>query len=139
MSIALLNHPRFVAGAFDLSSLRLVICGAAAVPVVLMEQVRDKMHTNCGIALGQTEASGIISATRPDDSFELKTATVGLPVEYYEVKVIDLHTNQPVGFGEIGELLVRGILVMQGYYKMPEKTAEAIDHEGWLHTGDLEP
>jgi len=137
MLIAILNQPRFVAGEFDLASLRLVICGAAAVPVVLMEQVRDKMKANCGITLGQTEVTGAVSVTRPDDSFELKSVTVGLPLEYNEVKVVAVNTNQPVGFGEIGELLVRGVLVMQGYYKMPEKTAEVIDPEGWFHTGDL--
>ena len=135
--IVALNHPRFVAGGYDLASLRLMICGAAAVPVVLMEQVRDKMDTNCGIILGQTEVTGAVSLTRPDDSFELKTATVGLPLEYNEVKVVELGTNRVVGFGEIGELMVRGVLIMQGYYKMPEKTAEAIDPEGWFHTGDL--
>jgi len=137
MLIAILNQPRFVAGEFDLAFLRLVICGAAAVPVVLMEQVRDKMKANCGITLGQTEVTGAVSVTRPDDSFELKSVTVGLPLEYNEVKVVAVNTNQPVGFGEIGELLVRGVLVMQGYYKMPEKTAEVIDPEGWFHTGDL--
>jgi fatty-acyl-CoA synthase len=137
MLIAMFNHPRFIAGEFDLSSLRMMSSGAAAVPVVLMEQIRDKTGARCGIILGQTENSGLISQTRLDDSFELASSTVGVAAEYMDIKVVDTRTGEPVGFGEIGELLTRGILVMQGYYKMPDKTAEAIDADGWMHTGDL--
>jgi len=137
MLIALLNNPRFTAGEFDTSSLRYVTSGGASVPVVLMEQVKEKMGADASIVFGMTEASPTITQTIPTDSFELKSATVGLPTAHAEVKIINPATGEAVGFGERGELLTRGYLVMKGYYNMPEKTAEAIDPEGWLHTGDL--
>jgi acyl-CoA synthetase (AMP-forming)/AMP-acid ligase II len=71
------------------------------------------------------------------DPFELKSATVGIPASYTDVKLIHPQSGEVVGFGETGELLTRGFAVMQGYYNMPDKTAEAIDEESWLHTGDL--
>jgi len=137
MLIAMLNHPRFVAGEFDLSSLRQIMTGATPVPVVVMEEVKKKMGPDCLITFGMTESSGGITLTLPADSFELKAATVGVPQPHMEVKIVDLQTGEPVGLGESGELLARGFLVMKGYYNLPEKTAEAIDAEGWLHTGDL--
>ena len=137
MLMAMLNHPRFQAEGFDTSSLHGVCTGASPVPVVLMEQVKAKMGADSYILFGMTEASGCITMTLPSDSFELKSATVGVPLPHTEVKLVHLHDGEAVGFGEPGELLVRGFLVMKGYYKMPEKTAEAIDAEGWLHTGDL--
>ena len=137
MLIAMLNHPRFMAGEFDLSSLRFVMTGATPVPVVLMEQVKKQMGADCIIVFGQTESSAVITQTVNTDSFELKSATVGLPVPHVEVKIVHPETGEPVGFNESGELLARGFLVMRGYYKMPERTAETIDADGWLHTGDL--
>ncbi len=137
MLIAMLNHPRFLAGEFDLSNLRMMGTAAAAVPVVMMEQVKSKMNADCSIAYGQTESSGAITATVDSDSFELKSATVGLPFTHLDVKVVNPATGEPVGVGERGELWARGCTVMKGYYNMPEKTAETIDADGWLHTGDL--
>ena len=137
MLIAMLNHPRFIAGEFDLSALRLVITGAAPVPVALMEQVKQQMGADCTIVFGQTESSGSITQTVISDSFELKSSTVGIPLPHVEVKIVRPETGEPVGFDESGELLERGFLVMQGYYNMPERTAETIDADGWLHTGDL--
>ncbi len=137
MLVALLNHPRFIAGEFDTSSLRSMTSGGASVPVVLMEQVKEKMGADAAIVFGQTEASPTITQTVATDSFELKSATVGLPTAFCEVKIVNPHTGEPVGLDETGELLARGYLVMRGYYNMPDKTAETIDHEGWLHTGDL--
>lgn len=137
MLIAMLNHPRFIAGEFDLSSLRLIITGAAPVPVVLIEQVKEKMGADCIIVFGQTESSGAVTETLLTDSFELKSSTVGLPLPNTEIAIVSPATGEPVGFGESGELLARGFLVMKGYYNMPELTAEAIDADGWLHTGDL--
>ena len=71
------------------------------------------------------------------DSFELKSATVGVPLPHVEVKIVDPITGTALPCGERGELLGRGYLVMKGYYKMPDKTAATIDEDGWLHTGDL--
>jgi fatty-acyl-CoA synthase len=135
MLFAILQHPQF--GDYDLSSLRIVGSGGAPVPVALMEQVKARIGADVAIGFGQTEASCAITLTPPDDSFELKAATVGLPLPHVAVKIIDPASDAIVPCGERGELCLRGYLVMQGYYEMPEKTAETIDEEGWLHTGDL--
>ncbi len=137
MLLAMLNHPRFLAGEFDTTTLRAIICGGAPVPMVLMQQVKAKMGADLIIAFGMTEASGYISHTLSTDSDELKSETVGIPLPHVDVQLINPQTGKTVGFGETGELLTRGFLVMQGYYNMPEKTAETIDADGWLHTGDL--
>jgi fatty-acyl-CoA synthase len=137
MLIAMLNHPRFQAGEFDTSSLRQVASGGAPVPVVVMEQVRRQMGADTWVAYGLTESSPLITQAIPTDSFELKAATVGRPLPHTEVKIVDPGSGGPAAFGEPGELRARGYLVMPGYYNMPERTAEAIDSDGWLHTGDL--
>jgi fatty-acyl-CoA synthase len=137
MLIAMLNHPRFIAGEFDLSSLRLIITGATPVPVVLMEQVKERIGADCIIVFGQTESSGTVTETVLTDSFELKSSTVGIPHPHMDIAIVNPATGEPVGFGESGELLARGFLVMKGYYNQPELTAETIDADGWLHTGDL--
>jgi len=137
MLLAMLNHPRFLAGEFDTSTLRMVISGGSPVPVVLMEQIKAKMGADLVIAFGMTEASGYISHTLFTDTYELRSATVGIPLPHIDVQLVDPQTGQLVGFGERGELLTRGFLVMKGYYNMPDKTAEVIDADGWLHTGDL--
>ena len=137
MLVAMLNHPRFIAGEFDLSSLREIISGATPVPVVLMEQVKKKIGADCTIVYGLTESTGTVTETIQTDSFELKSSTVGIPHPHMEIKVADPVTCEPAGFGESGELMARGFLVMKGYYNMPDRTAETIDADGWLHTGDL--
>jgi fatty-acyl-CoA synthase len=135
MLIALLQHPEFAN--YDLSSLRSVVSGGSPVPVHLMEQVKQRIGSDIAIVFGQTEASAAITLTRPDDSFELKSSTVGIPLPYVDVKIINPVSGDVVPCGERGELCCRGFLAMQGYYKMPQRTAEALDHDGWLHTGDL--
>lgn len=134
MLIAMMNHPKF--DTYDLSSLRQVYTGGTAIPVVLLEQFKAKTGADCKIFFGMTESAGAGIMTLDDDSFELKSSTVGKPAPHLEVKIIG-GTGEPVGFGERGELFMRGFPVMKGYYNMPQKTAEAIDSEGWLHTGDL--
>jgi fatty-acyl-CoA synthase len=135
MVLAMLQHPDFEQ--YDLSSLKVVGAGGAPVPVFLMEQVKARMAADVFIIFGQTEGSGCITSTLPDDSFELKAATVGKPLSHIEVKIIDPATGQVVPVGERGELCYRGFVVMAGYYKMSEQTAETIDADGWLHSGDL--
>ena len=135
MLLAMLQHPDFAR--YGLSSLERVVCAGAPVPVSLMEQVKERMGADVVIAFGQTENSGAITLTLPDDPFELKAATVGIPYPYTDVKIIDPASGEVVPVGERGEICCRGVIVMQGYYKMPEKTAETVDSEGWLHTGDL--
>jgi len=136
MLIAMLNHPLLAGGEIDLSSMRRVASGGAPVPVALMEQVRGKLGSDVAIAFGQTEASGIISTTPARDTFELASSTVGIPLPHVEVKIVDV-SGEAADFGMPGELLIRGYQLMKGYYRMPEKTAEVIDSNGWLHTGDL--
>jgi fatty-acyl-CoA synthase len=135
MLLAMMQHPDFER--YDLSSLRVVTCGGAPVPLYLMEMVKEKMGADVTIVYGQTESSPVITQTLPQDSFELKAATVGQPLPYTDVKIVDPASGQVVPCNTRGELCCRGYLVMQGYYRMPEKTAETIDAEGWLHTGDL--
>jgi len=134
MLMAMLQHPDFEQ--YDLSSLKVVGTGAAPVPVSLMEQVQARIGADVFIGFGQTEG-GLITTTLAEDSFELKAATVGKPLPYIEVKIIDPATGKVVPVGERGELCYRGFGVMAGYYHMPEQTAETIDREGWLHSGDL--
>jgi fatty-acyl-CoA synthase len=135
MLIAMLQHPH--SKEVDLSHLRQVFSGGSPVPVVLMEQVKQQWGADVGIVFGQTEASPTITQTLNNDTFELKSATVGKPLPHTDVKIIHPQTGEVVPCGERGELCCRGYLVMAGYYNMPEKTAEAIDTDGWLHTGDL--
>ena len=135
MLLAILQHPDF--SGYDLSSLKQVMIGGAPAPVVLLEQIKERIGADISPIFGQTETSPTITLTRSADPFERKAATVGIPLPHTEVKIIDPATGQVVPVGERGELCCRGYLVMAGYYKMPEKTAETIDNDGWLHTGDL--
>lgn len=135
MITAILQHPDV--SMYDLSTLKLIGTGGAPVPVALMEQVKQQIGADVFIGFGQTEATCGITTTLSDDPFERKAATVGIPLPHTEVKIINVETGSTVPVGERGELCCRGYLVMAGYYHMPEKTAETIDAEGWLHTGDL--
>ncbi|MGH9833908.1 MAG: AMP-binding protein [Blastocatellia bacterium] len=135
MLVAMLNHQRFAE--FDLSSMRNIFTGATPVPVVLMEQIKEKIGADCAIVFGMTETCGAVTQSFHTDSFELKAATVGLPIPHTSIKIVDPATGKTCGFGQSGELWTRGFSNMKGYYNMPDKTAETLDDEGWLHTGDL--
>ena len=135
MLIAMLQHPEFER--YRPTTLNVVLSAGAPVPVALMEQVHERMGTDIAITFGQTESAGGITYTPPADSFERKSATVGIPHLYMDIKIINPATGEVVPCGERGELCCRGFAVMAGYYNMPDKTAETIDAGGWLHTGDL--
>ena len=136
MFIAELEHPNF--DKYDLSTLRSGIMAGSPCPIEVMKRViRDMNASEITIAYGQTEASPVITQTRTDDPIELRVATVGRALPDVEVKIVDIETGATLPPGKQGELCTRGYLVMKGYYKMPEATAQAIDKENWLHTGDL--
>lgn len=136
MFIAELEHPDFKQ--YDLSSLRTGIMAGSPCPIEVMKQVISDMNcTEITIAYGQTEASPVITQTRTRDEIDLRVSSVGRALPDVEVKIVDVDSGATLPAGEQGELCTRGYLVMQGYYKLPQETAEAIDEEGWLHTGDL--
>lgn len=136
MFIAELNHPRFKNTRFD--TLRTGIMAGSNCPIEVMRRVTEQMGIHeLTIAYGQTESSPVITQTRTDDPIEIRVSTVGKRLPHVEVKIIDPQTGKELPAGEQGELCTRGYHVMKGYYNMPEATAEAIDSEGWLHTGDL--
>jgi fatty-acyl-CoA synthase len=98
----------------------------------------DKLYMHeITICYGLTEASPVMTQTRVDDDLQRRVATVGRAMPGIEVRVVDPDTNQPVDHGVQGEVCCRGYNVMKGYYNMPEATAQTIDAQGWLHSGDL--
>ncbi|ETT82924.1 AMP-binding protein [Viridibacillus sp. FSL R5-0477] len=136
MFISELNHPDF--GKFELSSLRTGIMAGSICPIEVMKKVINDMGAReITICYGQTESSPVITQTSTDDSIEKRVSTVGKPHPNVEVKIIDPVTGDEAQIGTPGELCARGYLIMKGYYNNPEATHAAIDHEGWLHTGDI--
>ncbi|MDQ0314705.1 AMP-binding protein [Amorphus orientalis] len=137
MYIRLLQDPKFVAGERDISSYRIAYIGGTSIPPSLMVEVKEKMGADPCLIMGMTECSPIITQTVPTDPLEKKVATAGVPLPHTEVRVVDPDTSAIVPTGREGELQIRGYLVMAGYFEMPEKTAETIDPDGWLKSGDL--
>ncbi|MBT2677922.1 AMP-binding protein [Bacillus sp. ISL-35] len=136
MFIAELNDPEFEK--YDLSSLRTGIMAGSNCPIEVMKAVNEKMGASeITIAYGQTESSPVITQTRTNDPLELRVETVGKALPEVEVKIVKPGTMEEVPRGVQGELCTRGYHVMDGYYKNPDATREAIDEAGWLHTGDL--
>jgi fatty-acyl-CoA synthase len=136
MFIAELGHENY--GEYDTSSLRTGIMAGSPCPEEVMKQVVNDMGAEeITIAYGQTESSPVITQTRTEDPIKLRVSTVGRKLPDVEIKLVDVGTGEEVGPGEQGDLCTRGYHVMKGYYKMPDETAEVIDDEGWLHTGDL--
>jgi fatty-acyl-CoA synthase len=135
MFIAELQHPQFAE--FDLSSLRAGIMAGSPCPIEVMRRVVERMHMReVTIAYGMTETSPVSFQSSPQDSLERRVTTVGRIQPHMEAKVIDAE-GRTVPRGTPGELCTRGYAVMIGYWDDPERTAEAIDGEGWMHTGDL--
>ena len=135
MFIAELNHPMF--DMFDLSCLRTGIMAGSLCPIELMRKVEEKMYLHVTSVYGLTESSPGMSQTRIDDPDEVRYTTVGRDYEFVDVKVLDPETNKEVPVGTQGEMCCKGFNVMKGYYKNPEATAEVIDENGYLHSGDL--
>ncbi|MGA9660515.1 MAG: fatty acid CoA ligase family protein, partial [Pseudomonas alloputida] len=135
MFIAELDHPQ--RGEFDLSSLRTGIMAGATCPIEVMRRVIGEMHmAEVQIAYGMTETSPVSLQTGAADDLERRVTSVGRTQPWLESKVVDAEGNT-VPRGEIGELCTRGYSVMLGYWNSPKATAESIDADGWMHTGDL--
>jgi HIP---CoA ligase len=133
--LSILNHPD--RDSFDLSSLRLSVTGAAAVPVEMIRRMREELTFRTIITgYGLTESTGTISMCRPDDDPETISTTSGRAIHDVEVRIVDDDGNE-VPRGTAGEIVCRGYNVMVGYFDDPAETAEAIDADGWLHTGDI--
>lgn len=136
MFIAMLEHAQF--NNFDFSSLRTGIMAGSPCPIEVMKKVIDKMNMReIVIVFGQTEASPGCTMTTTSDSIDKRVNTVGRAFPGVECKIIDPDTCKELPINTPGEFCARGYNIMKGYYKMPEATAQAIDKDGWLHTGDL--
>jgi len=135
MFIAELNHPMFKM--FDLSSLRTGIMAGSPCPIEAMRRVIDLMYMKeVTICYGLTESSPVMTQTRYDDDINVKVETVGRALPGVEVTIRDPETGEECPDGEHGEFCCRGYNSMKGYYKLPEATAQCIDKNGWLHSGD---
>ena len=132
---ALLCRPDFPN--WDLSTLRTGLIGGSFYPVELFRQINDKFGFTLLSSLGQTEATAGLTVTYLDDSLDTRAQTVGHFMDHVEGKIVSIESGAIQPQGEIGEICVRGYLVMAGYYGQPEETAKTIDSEGWLHTGDM--
>jgi len=132
---SILDHPRL--GDFDMSSLRLAVTGAAPVPVELIRRMRAELGFETIVTgYGLTEATGIATMCRHDDDPETISTTSGRAIPDVEVLIVD-DKNVEVPRGDSGEVVIRGYNIMKGFIHDPEATAEAIDADGWLHTGDV--
>ena len=136
MFIAMLGHENFAKT--DFSHMRTGIMAGSPCPIKVMEEVVEKMHMpEICITYGQTEASPATTMSKTTDSLELRVNTVGSAIYGVECKIVDPETGEEVPDNVDGEFCARGYNIMRGYYKMPEATANAIDQDGWLHSGDL--
>lgn len=133
--LSMLAHPRL--NTTDLSSLRVAVTGAATIPPILIERMRNELGFSVvTTAYGLTECGGLATICNPSDPAQIIAGTSGRAIPGTEVSIRD-SDNQELAAGESGEICLRGFHVMQGYFENPEATAEAIDADGWLHTGDV--
>jgi len=136
MFIAMQSHPEF--GDVDLSGLRTGIMAGSICPVEVMKRCISDMHmSEVSIAYGMTETSPVSCQTRADDDLDRRTATIGRAAPHVEIRIVDPVTGETVPRGTPGEFCTRGYSVMLGYWDDDAKTAEAVDGDGWMHTGDL--
>jgi fatty-acyl-CoA synthase len=136
MWIGMLEHPQF--SEFDLRSLRTGVMAGAPCPIEVMKRAVSDMHAHevC-IAYGMTETSPVTFVTRRDDDIDRRVSTVGTVMPNCDAKVIDPISGETVPRGETGEVCTRGYVVMRGYWENEKATADAVDADGWMHTGDL--
>ncbi|HET7172924.1 MAG TPA: AMP-binding protein, partial [Nocardioidaceae bacterium] len=136
MFIAMQNHPDF--SSYDLTSMRTGLMAGSPCPIEVMKRCVSDMHMpEVGVAYGMTETSPVSTQTRVEDDLAHRTETIGRVHPHVEVGIVDPISGETVPRGEPGELCTRGYSVMVGYWEQPDKTAEAIDADGWMHTGDL--
>ncbi len=136
MFIAELDHPRF--REFDLHTLRTGIMAGSPCPVEVMKRVQADMHMReVTIAYGMTETSPVSCQSSTDTPLDKRVSTVGLVQPHLQIKIVNPETGETVPRGERGEFCTKGYSVMHGYWGDPAKTREAIDADGWMHTGDL--
>ena len=136
MFIAMMEHPDF--SKYDFSTLRTGIMAGSPCPIEFMKRASSDMNmTEIVIVYGQTESSPGITMTTTDDPIEVRVSTVGKKMPNLEAKIIDIETGEDAPPNTTGEIVARGYNIMKGYYNMPEATTQAIDADGWLHTGDL--
>ena len=133
--LSMLAHPKLAET--DLSSLRIAVTGAATIPPILIERMRRELGFSVvTTAYGLTECGGLATICDPEDAAQTIAATSGRAIPGTEVSIRDPHSRE-LAAGCTGEICLRGFHVMQGYFEDPKATAEAIDSEGWLHTGDI--
>ncbi len=135
MLIAMMERPEF--STRNLVSVQTVCTGGSTVPAALVGQIEKSLDAQISIIYGQTESSPAITLAKLDDAPLDKATTLGPALPHTELKVTDADSGETVAIGVAGELCTRGYLVMLGYFDMAERTAETIDADGWLHTGDL--
>ncbi|WP_214364828.1 AMP-binding protein [Pseudonocardia sp. H11422] len=135
MLIALLEHPDLEKR--DLGSLRVVMTGGASAPAELVRRTKCTLGTDFTISYGQTELCGVITQTAPADDEGDQAETIGRPLPFAEVKVIDPTEGVVLPVGRQGEICTRGYQTMLGYHGQAAETASTVDDDGWLHTGDL--
>ena len=136
MFIAMFGHEDFATT--DFSCIRTGIMAGSNCPPELMKRASAEMHMTEIISVyGQTEASPGCTMGEVNESLELRTETVGSAFPGVECKIIDPETGEELPDGQNGEFVARGFNIMKGYYKMPEATAQTIDSDGWLHSGDI--
>jgi len=136
MFIRLLEEPAFREGRVDCSSVRIAFTGGTTIAPELMRELRDRLDAEPMIIMGMTETSPIITQTVNDDDFECRIGTAGKPLPHTEVRIVDPN-GDPVACGEPGELQIRGYLVTQSYFGLPEKTSSTFDDDKWFRSGDL--
>lgn len=132
---AMMSHESF--GDSNLSSLELVTTGGTTIPPELVKRLQAEFGVEVLVIFGQTEASGAITMTSPGDGIDIVSSCVGRPIAQVDLKIARTGDGGPVGYGEVGEICVRGATVIQEYFEMPEASRSVIDADGWLHTGDL--